>query len=93
MTLLIETPRKKRVPVESLIEKLYRTEGKAEIVNGEIKEFSVSFETADNECKLPSGSTAENIETAANHAGFKIELKGETSALLRKKESPPFAFA
>ena len=39
MTLLIETPRKKRVPVESLIEKLYRTEGKAEIVNGEIVEF------------------------------------------------------
>lgn len=39
MTLLIETPRKKRVPVESLIEKLYRTEGKAEIVNGEIIEF------------------------------------------------------
>ena len=39
MTLLIETPRKKRVPVESLIKKLYRTEGKAEIVNGEIVEF------------------------------------------------------
>lgn len=39
MTLLIETPRKKKVPGESLIEKLYRTEGKAEIVNGEIVEF------------------------------------------------------
>jgi Uma2 family endonuclease len=39
MTLLIETPRKKRVSVESLIEKLYCTQGKAEIVNGEIVEF------------------------------------------------------
>lgn len=39
MTLLIEMPRKKKVSVESLIEKLYRTEGKAEIINGEIVEF------------------------------------------------------
>lgn len=36
MTLLIETPRKKKVSVESLIEKLYRTEEKSEIINGEI---------------------------------------------------------
>ncbi len=39
MTLLIEMPPTKKVSVESLIEKLYRTEGKAEIVNGEIIEF------------------------------------------------------
>lgn len=39
MTLLIDTPRKKRVSVDGLINKLYRTEGKAEIVNGEIVEF------------------------------------------------------
>ena len=39
MTLLIETPRKKKVSVDVLIEKLYRTDGKAEIVNGEIVEF------------------------------------------------------
>ncbi len=39
MTLLIEMPRTKRVSIESLVEKLYRTEGKAEIVNGEIVEF------------------------------------------------------
>ncbi len=39
MTLLIEIPRTKRVSVESLVEQLYRTEGKAEIINGEIIEF------------------------------------------------------
>ncbi|MEP6902004.1 MAG: Uma2 family endonuclease [Actinomycetota bacterium] len=39
MTLLIDTPRKKKIPVEQLIEQLYQTEGKAEIVNGEIVEF------------------------------------------------------
>jgi Uma2 family endonuclease len=39
MTLLIETPRKKKVPVDVLIEKLYRINGKAEIINGEIVEF------------------------------------------------------
>lgn len=39
MTLLIEMPRKKKVSVDDLIEKLYRTEGKAEIVKGEIVEF------------------------------------------------------
>lgn len=39
MTLLIETPRKKKVPVDVLIEKLYQTNGKAEIINGEIVEF------------------------------------------------------
>jgi Uma2 family endonuclease len=39
MTLLIEIPQTKKVSVEDLIEKLYRTEGKAEIVNGEIVEF------------------------------------------------------
>jgi Uma2 family endonuclease len=39
MTLLIEIPRTKRVSVESLVEKLYRTEGKAEIINGEIVKF------------------------------------------------------
>lgn len=39
MTLLIDTPRKNKVSVETLIEQLYRTEGKAEIVNGEIVEF------------------------------------------------------
>ena len=39
MTLLIDTPREKKVPVDVLIEKLYQTEGKAEIVNGEIVEF------------------------------------------------------
>jgi Uma2 family endonuclease len=39
MTLLIEMPRTKRVSVESLIEQLYRTEGKAEIINGEIVKF------------------------------------------------------
>jgi Uma2 family endonuclease len=32
-------PRTKRVSVESLIEQLYRTEGKAEIINGEIVKF------------------------------------------------------
>jgi Uma2 family endonuclease len=37
MTLLIEMPR--TVSVESLVEQLYRTEGKAEIINGEIIEF------------------------------------------------------
>lgn len=36
MTLLIETPRKKKVSVDALIEKLYRTEGKAEIVDGRV---------------------------------------------------------
>ena len=39
MTLLIETPRKKKVPVDQLIEQLYKTEGKAEIINGEIVTF------------------------------------------------------
>jgi Uma2 family endonuclease len=37
MTLLIETPHK--VSADGLIAQLYRTEGKAEIVNGEIVEF------------------------------------------------------
>lgn len=53
MTLLIEVPRKKKTPVEQLIEKLYQTDGKAEIVNGEIIEF---MSTGD----APS-STAANI--------------------------------
>jgi Uma2 family endonuclease len=39
MTLLIETPRKKKISVDSLVEKLYQTKGKAEIVNGEIIKF------------------------------------------------------
>ncbi len=39
MTLLIDTPRKHKVSVDTLIEKLSRTEGKAEIINGEIVEF------------------------------------------------------
>jgi Uma2 family endonuclease len=39
MTLLIEMPRAKKVSFDSLIEKLSRTEGKAEIINGEIVEF------------------------------------------------------
>ena len=39
MTLLIDTPRKKKVLVEQLIEQLYQTAGKAEIINGEIVEF------------------------------------------------------
>ena len=39
MTFLIEVRRKKKISVDALIEKLYRIEGKAEIVNGEIVEF------------------------------------------------------
>ena len=39
MTLLMEMPRTKKVSFDNLIEKLYRTEGKAEIINGEIVEF------------------------------------------------------
>jgi Uma2 family endonuclease len=42
MTLLIEMP--STVSVESLVEQLYRTEGKAEIINGEIVEFMSTSE-------------------------------------------------
>ena len=42
MTLLIETPRKKKISVESLIEKLYHTQEKSEIINGEIIMNSMS---------------------------------------------------
>ena len=39
MTLLIEMPQTKKFSANSLVEKLYRTEGKAEIINGEIVKF------------------------------------------------------
>jgi Uma2 family endonuclease len=42
MTLLIETPRRTKFSTDELIEKLYQTEGKAEIINGEIIEFTAT---------------------------------------------------
>lgn len=39
MTMLIEMPRKKKVPLEKLIKELSLTDGKAEIINGEIVKF------------------------------------------------------
>ncbi len=55
MPLVIEKtiPRKKQLTTEELIEKLYQTEGKAEIINGEIVKF---MSTGDN-----PGTAAANI--------------------------------
>lgn len=39
MTMLIEMPRTKKVPLEKLVKELSMTEGKAEIINGEIVKF------------------------------------------------------
>ncbi len=90
MTLLIETPHK--VSADELIARLYRTEGKAEIVNGEIVEF---MSTGDD----PS-SAAANIFVSlkqyerqtkfgrayTDNAGFLVDLPN------RKSFSPDASF-
>lgn len=90
MTLLIETPHK--VSADELIARLYRTEGKAEIVNGEIVQF---MSTGDD-----SSSAAFNIALSlksyekqtgtgrafTDHVGFLVDLPN------RKSFSPDASF-
>ncbi len=92
MTLLIETPRKKKVSVESLIEKLYRIEGKAEIVDGEIVEF-MSTGDEPNSAAFNIAISLKNYQRQTNlgraysdNVGFLVNLPN------RKSFSPDASF-
>ena len=92
MTLLIDTPRKKKVPVEQLIQQLYQTEGKAEIINGEIIEmpptgfepgragFNVSLRLKEYERQTQTGVVV------PDNVAFKVNLPN------RKSFSPDASF-
>ena len=72
MNLLFEMPRTKRVSVESLIERLYHTEGKAEIINCENLIKSYTFYDPDSPNTYKRGEIA-NAEFALPTWTFDVD--------------------
>lgn len=85
MTLLIETPRKKKIPVDILIEKLYQIEDKAEIINGEIVEFmSTGYEPGIAALNIAISLKQYQRKTqlgkaVGDNVGFIVDLPNRTS--------------